>query len=183
MPCLLCLWEPGLLLPRQNCLQKDCGVITTLIPYTLWQQGQQTAHCAAKLPKFASSNALPLPSHTQPRCTPISSLHVWKTLGASNRCSGSLANALPPPKPPFASHASSPSIIPRNWEVRNKAEQRNCIAACTGLEQLSFYLPGLENLSTYPASSCLAVRSALLNSHCHSLRISVEKALSTTWFS
>lgn len=69
--------------------------------------------------------------------------------------------------PFFPQHPLLPPILhPKIWEVERGAEQTDCLAACTGMEQLFFYLPGLEDSSWCPAWSCWAVISSQLGPHC-----------------
>lgn len=58
-----------------------------------------------KTPAMTSFTMLPLPSQMH---TNFHSLPVGKTPGTSNGCSCSLANTLPPTRPAFAPHPSSP---------------------------------------------------------------------------
>lgn len=109
------------------------------MPCTLWQQRQQTAYCAGRLLLRASFNVLPLPSHIQPRCTPISTVCVCE--GPWVQATAVLVPLLIPflsqdPLLPLILHP--PSVIPRISEVRKRAERRDCFPACTGLEQLYF---------------------------------------------
>lgn len=174
------LREPGLLLPRAELHPEGpLGYHPADPIHPLSNMGSKQP---VVLEDWKTPSALP---HLPWMHTSFHSLSGWKTLGTTNRRSRSLANTLPPPRPPFAPHSSHspPSIIPRIWGVSKRAERRDRFAARRGLEQLFFYLPGWEDSSPYPASSCLSVSSAQLSSRCPLLGILVGKALSTTRFS
>lgn len=68
MQCLSGCGSRGYCSPEQNCTQKDHWVIIQLIPSTL------SATWAANSLLFWKTGKLPLPSHTCPGCTPVSTV-------------------------------------------------------------------------------------------------------------
>ena len=85
------------------------------------------------------------------------SLRVWKTLGTSNRCSCSLANTLPPPRPPFAPRSSSPLRHSQDLGSEKEGWAKGLLRSLHGAGAAVFLSPrlgGFVPISCFQLLSC-----------------------------